>query len=276
MILGYARVSTDEQNLDAQTDALTAAGAGRIFADKISGTTRSRPNLAAIIDHAREGDVIVVTKYDRLARSLHDLLEIVEAIKVIPALPAFLERHPRIDVAFGQSERIVDLVREGVDCAIRVGDPVDDSLMMRRLGALQEVTVASPDYLRRHGTPQTVDDLGGHAMIGFISSRTGDVMPLEFTVGEDVHQQRLPYRVSANDAETAADLVTLGYGLYQAPFYRFAEALRAGTLVEMMGSYAPPPTSVSALYARTRQPTPRLRAFLDWASAIFAEELPRL
>lgn len=74
MILGYARVSTDEQNLDAQTDALTAAGAERVFAEKISGTTRERPELAKLIDHARGGDVIVVTKYDRLARSLHDLL----------------------------------------------------------------------------------------------------------------------------------------------------------------------------------------------------------
>ncbi len=195
---------------------------------------------------------------------------------LIPALPAFLERHPRIEVAFGQSERIVDLVREGVDCAIRVGDPVDDTLMLRRLGALQEVTVASPDYLIRHGTPQSVDDLSGHRMIGFISSRTGDAMPLEFTVDGELCEHRLPHRVSTNDAETAADLVGLGYGLYQAPRYRFAKALRAGTLVEVMGSFAPRPTPVSALYARTHHPTPRLRAFLDWAGAAFAERLQTL
>lgn len=195
---------------------------------------------------------------------------------LIPGLPDFLERHPRIEMTFGQSERIVDLVREGVDCAIRVGDLVDDTLMRRRLGTLQEATVASPDYLRRHGTPQTVDDLDGHRMIGFVSSRTGEVMPLEFTVGDDVRQMRLPHRVSANDAETAADLVRLGYGLYQAPRYRFAEALRAGSLVEVMGSYAPQPTPVSALFARTRQPTARLRAFLHWASAVFAERLKGL
>jgi len=81
MIIGYARVSTDDQNLDAQTDALTAAGAERVFADKISGSARSRPELDKLLDHLREGDVIVVTKYDRLARSLRDLLEIVETIK---------------------------------------------------------------------------------------------------------------------------------------------------------------------------------------------------
>lgn len=81
MIIGYARVSTDDQNLDAQTDALTAAGAERVFSDKISGSMRKRPELNKLLDQLRPGDVIVVTKYDRLARSLRDLLDIVEGIK---------------------------------------------------------------------------------------------------------------------------------------------------------------------------------------------------
>lgn len=80
MIIGYARVSTDDQKLEAQTDALTEAGAERVFADKITGSTRSRPQLDQMIDHLRQGDVVVVTKYDRLARSLRDLLDIVESI----------------------------------------------------------------------------------------------------------------------------------------------------------------------------------------------------
>ncbi len=80
MIIGYARVSTDDQKLEAQTDALTEAGAERVFADKITGSTRSRPQLDQMLDHLRQGDVVVVTKYDRLARSLRDLLDIVEVI----------------------------------------------------------------------------------------------------------------------------------------------------------------------------------------------------
>lgn len=81
MIIGYARVSTDGQNLDAQTDALKAAGAGKLFADKISGSKRERPELDRMLDQLRDGDVVTVTKYDRLARSLKDLLEIVETIR---------------------------------------------------------------------------------------------------------------------------------------------------------------------------------------------------
>lgn len=81
MIIGYARVSTDDQNIDVQTDALAAAGAGRIFADRISGSKRARPELDRMLDQLREGDIVTVTKYDRLARSLKDLLEIVATIR---------------------------------------------------------------------------------------------------------------------------------------------------------------------------------------------------
>lgn len=70
MIIGYARVSTDDQKLESQIDALEGAGAERIYADKITGTRRSRPQLDQLIDQLRAGDVVVVTKYDRLARSL--------------------------------------------------------------------------------------------------------------------------------------------------------------------------------------------------------------
>ncbi len=81
MIIGYARVSTTDQNLDVQIDALAAAGAARLFSERISGANRERPELDKMLDQLRDGDVVVVTKYDRLARSLRDLLDIVEAIK---------------------------------------------------------------------------------------------------------------------------------------------------------------------------------------------------
>lgn len=81
MIIGYARVSTDDQSLNAQTDALSAAGAEKVFADKISGSRRTRPELDRMLEQLRDGDVVTVAKYDRLARSLKDLLEIVEVIR---------------------------------------------------------------------------------------------------------------------------------------------------------------------------------------------------
>lgn len=81
MIIGYARVSTEDQHLDAQTSALEDAGAERIWSEKVSGAKAQRPELNALFEHLRPGDVATVTKYDRLSRSLQDLLTIVEAIR---------------------------------------------------------------------------------------------------------------------------------------------------------------------------------------------------
>ena len=188
---------------------------------------------------------------------------------LLPGLPAFLARYPRIQLHIGQTDRLVDLVREGVDCVLRVGEPVDSGLMLRRLGMISEVTVASPDYLARHGVPQSIDDLAGHKMIGFLSSLTGDVMPLEFTVDGTPHEVRLPVQVSANHSDTSADLARAGLGLVQAPRYRFAAELAAGTLIEVLADHPPTPTPLSALYPHNRHLAPRLRVFLDYIADIF-------
>ncbi len=190
---------------------------------------------------------------------------------LLPHLPEFLERYPRIDIQFGQSDRLVDLVREGIDCAIRAGDPVDSDLLIRPLGALHEITVASPAYLERFGHPRSVHDLEGHRMIGFVSSRTGEVMPLEFTVEGRVQEIRLPARASVDNSDTAAELARLGLGLAQAPGYRFAQDLAKGRLMEVLPDNRPEPMPLSALYPRGRQLAPRLRVFIDWASEIFTK-----
>ncbi len=134
MIIGYARVSTDDQNLDAQTDALTAAGAGKLFADKISGSKRERPELDRMLDQLRDGDVVIVTKYDRLARSLKDLLEIVETIRergagfrslaedIDTTTPAGrLVFHVFASIAQFERERISERTKEGLDSARKRG-----------------------------------------------------------------------------------------------------------------------------------------------------------
>ena len=134
MIIGYARVSTEDQNLDGQLDALKAAGAEKIFADKITGTARSRPELDRLLDQLRQGDVITVTKYDRLARSLRDLLDIVDTIQAQGAgfrslaedidttTPAGrLVFHVFASIAQFERERISERTREGLEAARKRG-----------------------------------------------------------------------------------------------------------------------------------------------------------
>jgi len=188
---------------------------------------------------------------------------------LLPHLAEFLDRYPRIDVHFGQSDRLVDLVREGIDVVIRAGELSDSSLIVRRLGMIEEATVASPDYLARRGIPKTPDDLAGHEMIGFLSSRTGEVIPLELTVGGEVREIRLPARITVDNSDTMADLARRGWGLVQAPRYRFAQDLAEGRLVEVLGDHPPTSTPLSALYPPNRQLALRVRVFLDWIAGLF-------
>ena len=134
MIIGYARVSTDDQSLVSQTDALSVAGAEKVFADKISGSRRARPELDRMLEHLRDGDVVIVTKYDRLARSLKDLLEIVAAIRergagfrslaedIDTTTPAGrLVFHVFASIAQFERERISERTREGLASARKRG-----------------------------------------------------------------------------------------------------------------------------------------------------------
>ncbi|KNG91820.1 recombinase family protein [Pseudaestuariivita atlantica] len=134
MIIGYARVSTDDQSLDSQTDALAAADAEKVFADKISGSRRARPELDRMLEQLRDGDVVTVTKYDRLARSLKDLLEIVEVIRergagfrslaedIDTTTPAGrLVFHVFASIAQFERERISERTREGLASARKRG-----------------------------------------------------------------------------------------------------------------------------------------------------------
>lgn len=183
---------------------------------------------------------------------------------LLPALPGFLAQHPALIVHLGEGERFVDLVREGVDCVVRAGELVDSDMVVRRLGLMAEITVASPAYLADRGMPVAPDALQGHHMIGFVSSRTGQPLPLEFTHKGRIVEVTLPARVLVSGAETSAAAARLGLGLAQAPRYRFADDLASGALVEVLADFPPTPTPVSVLYPSNRQLSPRVRAFVDW------------
>ncbi len=192
---------------------------------------------------------------------------------VLPELPAFLGRFPRLALHLGEADRFIDLVREGYDCVIRGGDVADSELIVRRLGLAQEATYASPAYLRTRGTPTSIDDLDGHEMVGFMSSRTGQVLPLEFTVQGQLRTRMLPARVTATSAESYAALARLGFGLMQAPRHRYGEDVASGALVEVLPDIPPAPMPISVLYPNSRQLSPRVRVFVDWLVDVVASKL---
>ena len=188
---------------------------------------------------------------------------------VVPHLPGFLSEYPDIELRLSEGDRYVDLVQEGVDCALRVGTLADSDLVARPLTTLEEVTCASPDYIARHGIPPHIDALDGHRMVGFRSSSTGAVLPLEFTRGGTVHTVMLPSAITVSGSETYASAARAGLGLIQAPRYRLEQDFRRGTLVPVLTATPPTRTPVSALYPGGKHLSQRMRVFLDWLAEQF-------
>ncbi|WPC03193.1 LysR substrate-binding domain-containing protein [Pseudomonas benzenivorans] len=150
---------------------------------------------------------------------------------VIPALPEFCARYPRIELEVGASDRPVDLIREGVDCVLRGGEVHDSSLVARPLTALPQVTCASAAYLARYGTPHTLAELEGHRAVNYFSSLTGRRFPLEFLVAGERVELALPGSISLSNAECYVAACEAGMGIIQAPEYHLREQLAAATLL---------------------------------------------
>ena len=137
-------------------------------------------------------------------------------------------------------------------------------MVARRVAMLDEVTVAAPAYIERFGMPESIDGLEGHRMIGFHSSATVSLLPLEFMVDGKLRTVRLPATLSVNGADSYVAAARLGLGLIQAPRYRLESDLNQGTLVNVLPAYPSSPSPVSLLYPCNRQLSPRVRVFIDW------------
>ena len=190
---------------------------------------------------------------------------------MLPGLPAFLETFPDIEFYMSEGDRLVDLVREGIDCVLRVGVPLVSDMVARRVAMLKEITLASPSYLKRHGMPSHPEALHGHKIVGFHSTATGGLLPLEFIVDGAVRNIALPAAVSVNAAESYLCAARLGLGLIQIPRYHAEDDLAAGTLVQVLAAFPLTETPVSVLYPRNRQLSPRVRVFIDWLARVFSD-----
>ncbi|RKT27662.1 LysR family transcriptional regulator [Paraburkholderia sp. RAU2J] len=188
---------------------------------------------------------------------------------VVPALPAFLARYPEIELTIGEDDRLVDLVREGIDCVLRAGNLQDSSMVGRRVAQLPQVTVASPAYLAKYGEPADPAALSMHRAVNYVSSATGKPVPLEFRIDGRDSAMVLPSAVSVTGAELYAGSALAGLGIVQVPQYRVAGELAAGRLKVILADFPPPPMPVSVLYPQNRQLSSRVRVFAQWLRDIF-------
>ena len=193
-----------------------------------------------------------------------DLQQTLAANFLLPHLGAFCDRYPGIELEIGMGDRLVDLVREGVDCVLRGGEPRDSSMVARRVALLPQVTVASAAYVQAHGRPRKLEDLRQHLGVNFLSSATGRRLPFEFTVDGVVQNLPLRGRVAVTNADAYMACCEQGLGLVQVPRYRVRRQLADKALVELLPKLPPPPMPVSVLYPHHRQLSPRVRVFVDW------------
>jgi DNA-binding transcriptional LysR family regulator len=190
---------------------------------------------------------------------------------VIPALPNFHERYPEILLEIGVGDRMIDLVREGVDCVLRIGGLDDSTLVARRLPALRQLTCASTAYITRYGLPTRLQELVQHQCVDYLSATSGKLQPLEFCVDDQIQSHSLPSCLAVNNGESYVAACEAGFGIVQVPRYHVARQLRDGTLVELLPQYRPPDLPMTVLYPHHRHLTPRLRVFIDWLATLFKD-----
>ncbi len=197
-----------------------------------------------------------------------DLPASLARLLVIPALPDFFRRYPEVQLEISVGDRKIDLVREGVDCVLRIGALADSRLVARRLARLPQVTCASPDYLARFGTPTTLQALKGHRCVEYQSATNGRVDPLHFETAEGPVTRSLSASMAVNNGISYVAAGEAGLGIIQVPRYHVAEQLARGRLVELLPELAPAPLPLSVLYPQHRQLPPRLRVFIDWLATL--------
>lgn len=195
---------------------------------------------------------------------------------IVPALSNFQSRYPDIEIVLTSTDRKIDLLAEGIDCMIRIGELQDSSLISRRLGEVKMVTCASADYLVIRGIPQTPDDLAQHQALNFFSERHRDALEWSF-INEGKTVSIIPAsRMSVDNSDILLTGCLSGLGIIHGVHAVLAPYLKSGQLVEVLGDYAGEAKPVSVLYPDRRHLAPRVRVFIDWLCTLFTEQKPRL
>jgi len=188
-----------------------------------------------------------------------------------PALPDFFARYPDIRLELGCSDRWVDLIGEGVDCAVRAGELTDPNLIARRVGAMRYVTCASPAYLERQGLPSHPGELARHQCLDYFSARSGKIYEWEF-VREGERVQVTPHgRCGLNDSYAYAAAGVSGLGIVQMASFLMDPMIRDGRLIPILEDWNNDPMPIHVVYPQNRHLSAKVRVFVDWVAELFAK-----
>lgn len=182
---------------------------------------------------------------------------------VAPLVPAFMARHPDVSLSLNLSDRVMDLVNEGYDCAVRVGELPDSSLVSVRLADNRRLCVAAPGYLARAGTPRHPSELARHECLT-LGSEAGQARGWAFRVDGQVQHMRPPGRLDCSDGQALHDWCLAGMGIAWRSIWEVDADLRAGTLVPVLEDFAAPPNGIYAVFPQRKHLPLRVRLWIDF------------
>jgi LysR family transcriptional regulator for bpeEF and oprC len=271
--LHKATVSQQIQNLE-----------GKLGTRLLTRTTRSVKSTAeglAYYQHARTileqvDEVEAMLRKGTSAPAGHLRVNVPAAMGRLvfaPEIRGFLERHPRITIELGCSDRAVDLVQEGVDCALRGGVLPDSQLSARRVGDLRFVLCAAPHYIDGHGLPATPGDLVDHQQVGYLLASTGKVRPVRLEREGQVAEHDVPARFVTTDSAAALSAGLDGLGLVVLAEFVAGHYLTSGALVRVLPGWQCPSLPLHLVTPTARKRAARVQAFMDWAHALLIRRL---
>lgn len=192
---------------------------------------------------------------------------------ILPALDDYLRQWPEVRAHVSFTDRFVDLIEEGYDVAVRIGEPNENSLLMGRTIARQQFVIcATPAYLERRGTPQDLDELADHDTIVFLSA--DKPRPWQFQRGGEPLQITHPGRLNLDSSEAMRTAALAGFGLVNLPTYILGEDLHQGRLVEVLRDWRAAPDAIRLVYPSRRHLSPRVRAFIDLLTERWGQQAP--
>ena len=192
---------------------------------------------------------------------------------LVPEIRGFLERYPRITLELGCTDRTVDLVKEGVDCALRGGELPDSTLVTRRVGDVAFVLCAAPRYIDEYGLPEQPEDLTEHARVGYVPTSSGEVRDVRLTRGERTLDVAMPTRFVTTDSGALLSAGLDGLGIIQVAEFVASHHLASGALIRVLPTWRSPALPLHMVTPTSRQRTARVQAFMAWAQALLARRL---
>lgn len=231
------------------------------------------------------------TYYERVVRLLADLADIesstrmsqgkpsgrvrvetaaaIAGMVIVPALHEFYREYPEVEIELGVGNRVLDVVAEGIDCAIRIGNVAEQMMVARRIGSFSLMSYASPAFLKAHGTPTTPEELATYPMVGMMGRGGSRPLPVNFTDGDQEMEVSPRYKLMVNDTNSLLAAGIAGLGIIRTPCYAARDALASGRLVPLLENWKAPAVPVSVVYAPNRYLSAKVRVFIDWVITVF-------